>query len=123
MELLDGRTLDASIGRGGMPIGPFLDVAVPLAEALSAAHEKGIVHRDLKPLNVMVTGEGRVKVLDFGLAKLAEPQDTDAGLTKAEDLTDAGRIVGTTAYMSPEQAEGRAVDPRSDVFSLGVMLY
>jgi len=123
LELVEGQTLGALIPPGGMPLDRLLACAIPMADAVGAAHQRGITHRDLKPLNVMVTPEGRVKVLDFGLAKLAEQHDDDLGATKPADLTGAGRIMGTTAYMSPEQAEGRPIDPRSDVFSLGVILY
>ena len=124
MELVEGRTLADLIPKQGLALDKFLQIAVPLADAISAAHEKGITHRDLKPTNVMVTPEGRVKVLDFGLAKLRG--DTTAAQLAGDPtraLTTAGHIVGTVAYMSPEQAEARAVDERSDIFSLGIVLY
>ena len=125
MELVEGRTLSGMIPRKGLPLGPLLSLAVPLADAVDAAHQRGVTHRDLKPGNVMVTAEGRVKVLDFGLAKLRDETALGQSTTTApaEPITGEGRIVGTVAYMSPEQAEGRAVDHRSDVFSLGVILY
>src|SRR5262245_24718448 len=120
MELIEGQTLSEVIPPQGFALERFFDLAVPLASALAAAHQKGITHRDLKPTNVMVTADGRVKVLDFGLAKLAEaaPATADAGTVTGE-----GRILGTAAYMSPEQAEGKTVDARSDVFSLGIVMY
>jgi len=124
LELLEGQTLADTLPATGLPIDRLLSIAIPLTDAVGAAHQRGIVHRDLKPANVMLTNDGRVKVLDFGLAKLRdEPQfaEQTAGPTRA--LTGEGRILGTFAYMSPEQAEGKAVDQRSDVFSLGVMLY
>jgi serine/threonine protein kinase len=120
LELVEGATLADRIPKGGLPLDQLLAIAIPLADAVGAAHQRGITHRDLKPANVMVTSERRVKVLDFGLAKLAEGEQAAMGVTVPAA---AGRIMGTTAYMSPEQAEGKAVDPRSDVFSLGVMLY
>jgi len=128
MELVEGESLDALLAPGGLPLPRFLEIAIPLAEALSAAHERGIVHRDLKPGNVMVTREGRVKVLDFGLAKAgAAESGADVTSTPTEsrvaDLTSEGQVFGTVAYMSPEQARGARVDARSDVFSLGVVLY
>jgi TolB-like protein/Tfp pilus assembly protein PilF len=125
MELVEGKPLSDLVVKGGLPLSRILPMAVSLADAISAAHQKGITHRDLKPGNVMVTADGRVKVLDFGLAKLMEPSPVEEGVTElpTRTLTGEGWIVGTVAYMSPEQAEGRAVDHRSDIFSLGVLLY
>src|SRR6516225_2296268 len=125
MEYVEGKPLSDVIVKGGLPLPQILDLAIPLADAVSAAHQKGITHRDLKPANVMVTTDGRLKVLDFGLAKLVTApllNDGISGLPTAA-LTGEGRIVGTVAYMSPEQAEGKPIDHRSDIFSLGVMLY
>jgi serine/threonine protein kinase/tetratricopeptide (TPR) repeat protein len=125
MEYVEGKTLGALIGRKGLKLSEALKYAVQIADALAKAHAAGIVHRDLKPGNVMVTAEGRVKVLDFGLAKLTEPaaaRSEDSTLT-GQPLTEAGLIVGTAGYMSPEQAEGKKVDARSDVFSFGSVLY
>jgi serine/threonine-protein kinase len=127
MELVEGDSLDTVIPSGGLPLDRFFDIATPLAEALSAAHERGIVHRDLKPGNVMVARDGRVKVLDFGLARVEAP-DSDPNLTSTPtesrvNLTGEGQVFGTVAYMSPEQTRGGKVDARSDVFSLGVVLY
>ncbi len=128
MEYVEGKTLDVLIGHKGLPLGEALDYAVQIADALAQAHAAGIVHRDLKPSNIMVTGEGRVKILDFGLAKLAEPAHggDEAAPTRTSLQTQGtgeGGIVGTLAYMSPEQAEGKPVDARSDIFSFGVLLY
>lgn len=122
MELIDGDPLSASIPKQGFALDRFLALSIPIADAVSAAHEKGVVHRDLKPANVMITTDGRVKVLDFGIAKLRQSAEGTGDLP-TQQLTGEGRIVGTVSYMSPEQAEGRDVDPRSDIFSLGVMLY
>jgi len=123
MELIEGQSLKQLIAAGGIPIEQILEMGSALADALSAAHEKGIVHRDLKPANVMVTSQGRVKVLDFGLAKeLLAANATDTTLT-SDGYTRAGKVMGTPAYMSPEQVAGRATDRRTDIFSLGIVLY
>ena len=126
MEVVEGRSL--AIPKGGFAVNELLTIAIPLADAVAAAHEKGITHRDLKPGNVMIGAAGhtgRVKVLDFGLAKLIDPGLASAGASTmpASPSTAEGRIVGTVAYMSPEQAAGKAIDSRSDLFSLGVVLY
>src|SRR5579872_7041906 len=127
MEYVAGETLDQLIGRKGLRIRDVLKYAVQIADALSAAHAAGIVHRDLKPSNVIVTPQGVVKILDFGLAKLNEPAGADAYAEtlhgEGSPLTEEGTILGTVAYMSPEQADGKKVDTRSDVFSFGSVLY
>jgi serine/threonine protein kinase/Tol biopolymer transport system component len=128
MEFVKGRTLASLIGRKGLPLADVLKYGLQVADALAAAHAAGIVHRDLKPGNVMVTDTGLVKVLDFGLAKLTEPVTGDEGATRSmrpDDLphTEEGTVLGTVAYMSPEQAEGKPVDARSDIFSFGSLLY
>jgi serine/threonine protein kinase/WD40 repeat protein len=126
MELVEGRTLGKMLPRNGFSLGELLEIAIPLADAVSSAHRSGITHRDLKPDNIMVDGEGRLKVLDFGLAKLHDTADTEGEATQAPTVaaeTEEGTILGTVAYMSPEQAEGKAVDSRTDVFSLGTILH
>src|SRR5215471_7242876 len=124
MELVTGKTLTQTIQQGGLPATRILEIAIPLADAISAAHDHGIVHRDLKPGNVMLTFDGRVKVLDFGLAKLRDPEHVRGGSAiPTSELTGDGHILGTVAYMSPEQAEGKSVDHRSDIFSIGIILY
>jgi dienelactone hydrolase len=122
MELVIGRPLNQLIPTAGLPVDRVMDYGRQIAQALDAAHRANIVHRDLKPSNVMVSEAGQVKVLDFGLAKLIPSSDA-ATLTAAHPATEIGAVLGTVAYMSPEQAEGRAVDARSDVFSLGAVLY
>ena len=128
MEYIEGKTLDRA-GLRGARLGELLRCAAQIADALAAAHEAGIVHRDLKPANIMVTERGQVKVLDFGLAKLTEAAEGDAlGPTQSmapEQVvrTEEGHIIGTFAYMSPEQAEGKKIDARSDIFSFGSVLY
>jgi Tol biopolymer transport system component len=125
MEHVAGKTLDRLIARHGLRVNEALKYAVQMATALAKAHSAGIVHRDLKPTNVMVTDDGLVKVLDFGLAKLTEAAPTGETETAVtlEPTTEEGTIVGTVGYMSPEQAEGKAVDARSDIFSFGSVLY
>ena len=123
MELVEGESLDRLISASGLPVEQIVEIASALADALAAAHDKGIVHRDLKPANVMVSGDGRVKVLDFGLAKdVRADSSNDATLTSAGH-TQAGIVMGTPAYMSPEQVAGRSLDHRTDIFSLGIILY
>jgi serine/threonine protein kinase/tetratricopeptide (TPR) repeat protein len=125
MELVDGQTLaDLLSLRGPFPLEELLDIALALTRALEVAHARGIVHRDLKPSNVMVTSEGRVKVLDFGIASITD-RDEDELAEDGEDtgLTRTGVIVGTPHYMAPEQIQGHPVDPRTDLFSLGILLF
>ena len=128
MELVEGRSLAEAMPAGGFPLDRLLAIAIPIVEAIAAAHQKGITHRDLKPANVLIgDGEhaGRIKVLDFGLAKLKGTAPSADSLTGGPTgvITGDGRILGTVAYMSPEQAEGKPIDARSDLFSIGVVLY
>ena len=123
MELVEGKSLDQCIPEGGLSLERIIAIGSALAEALAAAHGKGIVHRDLKPANVMLTDDGRVKVLDFGLAKeVGVDRSSDFTLTSAAQ-TQMGAVMGTPPYMSPEQIAGRVVDHRTDIFSMGVMLH
>ena len=125
MELVSGKALDRLIPRHGMRLNDALKYAVQIADALARAHAAGIVHRDLKPGNIMVNEHGLVKVLDFGLAKLTEaaPAGDSESTRTLRPTTEEGKIVGTVSYMSPEQAEGKKVDARSDIFSFGSVLY
>src|SRR5215813_15098241 len=126
LELVEGETLADRIARGPIPAEEALDIAKHICAALEAAHEKGIIHRDLKPANIKITPDSTVKVLDFGLAKIADEQ-AEARLRDSPTLTvgatHAGVILGTAAYMSPEQAQGKRLDKRTDVWSFGVVLY
>ena len=124
MEYVDGHTLADLLPKGGLPLKRLLSIARQIVDAIIAAHDRGIVHRDLKPANVMIDAKGRVKVLDFGLAKLRDAAEPALdGSMPTRELSREGTIVGTVAYMSPEQAEGKSLDERSDLFSLGVLLY
>jgi eukaryotic-like serine/threonine-protein kinase len=128
LELVEGEDLSAHIARGAMPLAEALPIARQIADALEAAHEQGIVHRDLKPQNIKVRADGTVKVLDFGLAKAMDPAggpaaDVANSPTLTARATQMGLIMGTAAYMAPEQARGRAVDRRADIWAFGVVLY
>src|SRR5262249_21577579 len=129
LELVEGEDLGQRIARGAIPPEEAIGIARQIAEGLEAAHEKGVVHRDLKPANVKLTAEGAVKILDFGLAKAFEGEGAagegslSQSPTLSRHMTQAGMILGTAAYMSPEQARGRAVDKRTDIWSFGVVLH
>ena len=127
MELVEGETLSTFVSHGGLPLPKLFGLAIPLTEALVAAHEKGVIHRDLKPGNVMVTRDGRLKVLDFGLSKIETRNEPAHSQTTTQSLeapaTAEGQVLGTVPYMSPEQLRGEVVDARSDLFALGVILY
>src|SRR5262249_46155626 len=127
MELVEGETLQERLKRGPIPVDEALAIAKQICEALEAAHEKGIVHRDLKPANIKLTKDGAVKVLDFGLARMREGEGAATNLSNSPTLMSGastpGMIMGTVAYMSPEQAKGRLVDRRTDIFAFGCVLY
>src|SRR5271155_258650 len=123
-ELLEGETLRERLRSGSIPVRKALDYALQIAHGLAAAHEKGIIHRDLKPENLFITKDGRVKILDFGLAKLTQAESGDhTSMPTMTHATEAGVVMGTAGYMSPEQVRGTAVDARSDIFSFGAILY
>ena len=124
MELVEGPTLAERIARGPVPLDEALPIAKQIAEALETAHERGIVHRDLKPANIKLTSDGMVKVLDFGIAKMHAPDGAGAELPTVMTVgTRAGMVLGTAAYMSPEQARGQAVDKRSDIWAFGCVVF
>src|SRR5476649_1258864 len=128
MELVEGEDLSQRIARGAIPLDEALPIAKQIADALEAAHEQGIIHRDLKPANIKVRADGTVKVLDFGLAKAMEPAGSSRGRSVSSAITtpamtQAGMILGTAAYMSPEQAQGRPTDKRTDIWAFGVLFY
>src|SRR5262249_34843017 len=120
MEFLNGETLLELLSRGALPLTKVLDIGAAVADGLSAAHAQGVIHRDLKPANIFLTSGGLVKILDFGLARMANPLPTGA---TADYLTEVGQIMGTVGYMSPEQTRGDIPDGRGDVFALGCVLY
>src|SRR5271167_4410261 len=123
-ELLEGETLRDRLRTGAIATRKSLDYALQIAHGLAAAHEKGIIHRDLKPENLFVTKDGRVKILDFGLAKLTQPESgAQTSLPTLTQATEAGVVMGTAGYMSPEQVRGVAVDARSDILAFGAILY
>ena len=127
LELVEGETLAQRISKGPLPVDEALGVCRQIAEGLEAAHEKGVIHRDLKPANVMITEGDKVKILDFGLAKALSDEtqavDSSQSPTLTEAMTRPGVILGTAAYMSPEQAKGKAVDKRADIWAFGCILY
>src|SRR5262249_6728864 len=131
MELLEGKSLDAMISGIPMRVQNLVKIGIQISDALDAAHRKNIVHRDIKPANIFVTDTGQVKMLDFGLAKVTDHHANALTMSiaggspriGAENLTSPGSTVGTVAYMSPEQARGDELDPRTDLFSFGVVLY
>jgi serine/threonine protein kinase len=127
LELIEGDTLADRFKRGAIPVEEALKLALQIAEALEAAHEKGVIHRDLKPANIKVTSDGKVKVLDFGLAKAFAGEHEDVNLSHSPTLSEAatmqGVILGTAAYMSPEQARGKSLDKRTDIWAFGCVLY
>src|SRR5512147_2811565 len=127
MELVEGETLAERISKGPLPVEEALEVCRQIAEGVEAAHEKGVIHRDLKPANVKITPEGKIKVLDFGLAKVfqedASVPDASRSPTLTDQMTRPGVILGTAAYMAPEQAKSKSVDKRADVWAFGCILY
>ena len=126
MELIEGDKLSDVLARERLPLDRSLELATEVTEGLARAHDKGIVHRDLKPANIMMTEDGHGKVIDFGLAKLVEPlsgEDSQAATALHEGETDPGKVMGTVSYMSPEQVRGIAVDHRTDIFTMGTVIF
>jgi len=127
MELVEGETLAQRIAKGVLPVEEALEVCRQIAEGVDAAHEKGVIHRDLKPANIKMTPDGKVKILDFGLAKAFQEESAAGDLSHSPTITEAitrvGVILGTAAYMSPEQAKGRPIDKRSDIWAFGCVLF
>src|SRR3972149_6161588 len=127
LELVEGETLADQLKRGPIPVEESLKLALQIAEALEAAHEKGVIHRDLKPANIKVTPDGKIKVLDFGLAKAFAGEQIDVNSSNSPTLsvaaTQQGGILGTAAYMSPEQARGKSIDKRTDIWAFGCVLF
>jgi serine/threonine protein kinase len=123
MEFIAGGTLESEVIKGGLPLNRLLEIGIPVADAMSSAHGQGVIHRDLKPANVMRDASGRIRVLDFGLAGLRQTTPNLATDATVEALSAAGQVLGTVAYMAPEQLEGQKVDARADVFSIGVVLF
>jgi eukaryotic-like serine/threonine-protein kinase len=122
-ELLEGATLRSRLTAGALPVGTAIDYTLQIVQGLIAAHDRRIVHRDLKPENLFVTSEGRIKILDFGVAKLQSAEESERSVEDLTTITKSGAVIGTVAYMSPEQLRGKAVDHRSDIFSVGAILY
>src|SRR5882724_1055273 len=122
-ELLEGQSLRDVLDQGALPQRKAIEYGVQIAQGLAAAHEKSVVHRDLKPENLFITKDGRVKILDFGLAKLVVKSDESAGRTMTSAQTSAGTVMGTASYMAPEQVRGEVADPRTDIFAFGAVMY
>src|SRR6187455_160422 len=120
LELIEGQDLSELVVSTGLPLARVLELAIPLADALASAHERGVVHRDLKPSNIKLARDGRLKVLDFGLARMLDP---DLQQTLDAPISGAGQVLGTIPYMAPEQLRGETTDARTDLFALGVVLY
>src|SRR5262249_34065199 len=123
LELVDGETLAEKVARGPMPIDEALRIAMQICEAIEAAHEKNVIHRDLKPANIKITNDGSVKLLDFGLARIFAPEPATSDSSSPTRVTTRGALLGTSDYMSPEQARGKTVDKRTDVWAFGCVVF